>query len=328
MSFKYINPGIPSNFALYAADVSNSEEYSRTGYAFAYPYSNTWENPLIWLEVDQEYTEIYASYDIRVSRITAGTILSRYSTAFIADGSSNREWCLEIAVLRANSTGTNKYGTPYLYYNDTLLSMQSEETTAFNTHVVNTNICNVWIHLKKTNSTTLYVNIFLDGEEVVNRDIEVDSDFSMSRFRFFSAKQQYLSHFIISDSYFSPYEKIIEVPVSSTYSNMSENDGVYTALSTGDYLVQTIDKNSLLSDYAGVTPVTGIAVVGYPCYSDGDIVSISGIEYNGSSFIDPIAKVGEIETDTDSSAAALNSWSLETTIASIDSKQYGWSVVS
>ena len=89
-----------------------------------------------------------------------------------------------------------------------------------------------------------------------------------------------LSNLIISDTPIDAKEHVIALPVKATETDMTANaDGSYTADKAGQYLLQTIDADALLTKYGSETKITGLEFCGNPASCTGsELEKIVGIQ--------------------------------------------------
>ena len=89
-----------------------------------------------------------------------------------------------------------------------------------------------------------------------------------------------LSNLIISDTPIDAKEHVIALPVKATETDMTANaDGSYTADKAGQYLLQTIDADALLTKYGSETKITGLEFCGNPASCTGsELAKLVGIQ--------------------------------------------------
>ena len=89
-----------------------------------------------------------------------------------------------------------------------------------------------------------------------------------------------LSNLIISDTPIDAKEHVIALPVKATETDMTANaDGSYTADKAGQYLLQTIDADALLTKYGSETKITGLEFCGNPAsYTGSELAKLVGIQ--------------------------------------------------
>ena len=147
----------------------------------------------------------------------------------------------------------------------------------------------VWVHFNRGNKISgswqdgyfeLQFNDYYikeTGIEVSNYSAEYhdkNSIFSTSR------RATTIANIIISDTELDKREKIIILPVSIVDTDMTNNnDGSFTATIEDQYILQTIDANSLIREFGGKSEITGINIASIPAYKTSDGLStITGIE--------------------------------------------------
>ncbi len=131
-----------------------------------------------------------------------------------------------------------------------------------------------------------------------------------------------VSNLILSDTAFDARERITAIPLGTPVTDMTDRgDGSYLAESIGQQILQTVDVASLISDYGGSSPVTGIAVAGRPAYRTAD----------GLSTLTGLSKSGGVQTEhgrktlkTSAAAGAIDCHGVNMTIADMVGMQLGW----
>ena len=320
MGFKYINPGVYPFQSSYVTR-STDTRYSKFGLSFTMTNSSYFN----LFSLDEYFEEAYAMFDVYVP--SASSVHSwgiRFSdtadtTARLLIGYSRNS--------RIINKKTSYYPnlTFYSYYNSTqrTMSMATNGYNSLNSLSGNTRHT-VFLHLLNKGIAYMTVN----NNVIVDRSDETHEDTTSSTYccelKFNSLQVQatsgcYLSNFILSDSRITPNETMIEVPISSTSTNMTESSGVYTASSVGKYILQTPNKSSLVSSYPNHR-VTGISTVAQPAYTDGTPTTIAGRESS--------LKHDSTVLTTSNAAGTLSSWKANLPMSQIDSKQYGWEVIA
>lgn len=88
-----------------------------------------------------------------------------------------------------------------------------------------------------------------------------------------------ISNFIISNETIDKEEQVINLPISATDTDMTNNNGIYTANIEDQYILQTIDAASLITKFGAKSEVKKILVVGAPAYKvSGELSTITSIE--------------------------------------------------
>ncbi|MBO6204556.1 MAG: hypothetical protein J6O13_13595, partial [Selenomonas sp.] len=133
----------------------------------------------------------------------------------------------------------------------------------------------------------------------------------------------YLSNIIMSfDEEISLKEKIQAVPLVDAVTDMTaQEDGTYLADTAGQQILQTVDVESLIDKYGGISKVTGIAIGGRPAYRTGeDLTRLTGIsKADGEQ-----AEHGIKKLHTNINMGMADCYSVNTTISDMAGMQLGW----
>lgn len=323
MGFKYINPGLVLNNDT-AFVRSTSTTHTKTGHAFSTTKSYGSIYYLNLLTLDDYYDEIYGMFDIYTPALTGSSNISALATLYL--GSTESDFPRTTIQITDGYSSKNK--TRSLIYNSqsyiTSSSARSISIAYDSTSTSFNKIHTIYFHLKNSILSIIYV----DGVSKVNRVDETGTSTNSSTYclylnynliKFNVNQNLYISNLILSDSRITPNETMVEVPISSTSTNMTESSGVYTASSVGNYLLQTPNKSSLVSSYPNHR-VTGISTVAQPAYTNGTPTTIAGRESS--------LKHDSTVLTTSNAAGALSSWKANLAMSQIDSKQYGWEVIA
>lgn len=137
------------------------------------------------------------------------------------------------------------------------------------------------------------------------------------------ANSIYISELIVSDEEISPKEKIIALPTSETFTNMTAGaSGIYIADAVNQTLLQSVDVTTLIENYGASSAVTGVAVVGNPAYKTATgLAALTGISKIGETVIEH----GTCDLSDDTSASIVDGWATENlSIADLQGMQFGW----
>lgn len=137
------------------------------------------------------------------------------------------------------------------------------------------------------------------------------------------ANSTYISELIVSDEEISPKEKIIALPTSETFTDMTAGaSGIYVANAENQTLLQSVDVATLIENYGASSAVTGIAVVGNPAYKTATgLAALTGISKQGTT----VTEHGTCYLSDDIDAMILDGWATENlTIADLQNMQFGW----
>ena len=136
----------------------------------------------------------------------------------------------------------------------------------------------VWIHFNRGNLTVDEDDdeIFQDGyyemqinDYYVKNDIDIEEYYcSDENFHFRARGATAISNIIVSDEVIERTEKLIELPVDSTDTDMILTaDGAYSATIEDQYILQSINTSNLFNDYGRKPEVKEILLIGNPTYA-------------------------------------------------------------
>ncbi len=135
----------------------------------------------------------------------------------------------------------------------------------------------------------------------------------------------YISNIIARDEAVGKLvERIVPLPVSTTDTDMTESNGIYTANAVGETILQTPDVDNLVQIHGASSVVTGILVVGKPAY-----LSSTGEGLTNLTCIDKtnnvITEHKTFELDTDATKAIADNWRpVNTRLNNLAGMQFGW----
>lgn len=326
MGFKYINPGV-INTAYSYIKRSTSTTHSQFGYSF---YATS---PFPLFTLDQHYDEVYAKFDVYFPSLTSewNFALCFYDTDYgLGNQYTGTRNKLLFSLSRSKRviSGKTSYYPSFNMYSlfdkQRTIGYVSDGYNKLNA-LTGGKYHTFFLHFANKSLTQLYIdgNILVDRADETHEDTNSSTQCAELYFDTLTFNSSttacYISNIIVSDSRITPNEKMIEVPISSTSTNMTESSGVYTASSVGNYLLQTPNKSSLVSSYPNHR-VTGISTVAQPAYTNGTPTTIAGRESS--------LKHDSTVLTTSNVAGALSSWKANFAMSQIDSKQYGWEVIA
>jgi len=131
-----------------------------------------------------------------------------------------------------------------------------------------------------------------------------------------------IAEIILSDTPVGMKEQIAAIPLTNPVTDMVDRgDGTYLAESAGQQILQTVDVASLITNYGGVSPVTGIAIVGKPTYRNGEgITSLVGISKASGTQTEHGTKT----LRTSATAGAADCYTVNMTLSEMVGMQLGW----
>lgn len=310
MSFKYINPGFAKLFDYNPTAVQlETTEKSKTGVAAGITGTNTGIN---WATRHDDFWgrfDVYLPTNVNYSVYfgTPGTTqkftLSFYQSYFM--------------VSQGIETGSVSMGADRGYVSDgTAKSLMGIKPNEINS---------VLIHVHYGTSETAYVDITINNKNFRLTGYEYKNRTDAYNYVILSATNTAapISNIILSDEEISIKEQVALIPVSVTETEMTENDGIYSANAAGQTILQTPNINSLITHYGANSRVTGIALFGVPAYRNGSEPSkLTSISKNNGE----IVEYGEHTLDEDTQAVIFDSRKIETTIGGLNGTQFGWKV--
>ena len=256
MSFRYMNPGLAE-----LLDVSGGTNVTGKQYN---PYGETafWQSsssPAVILP--EVPTEIYIHATIYLDKPQGDYPKCQFlptdnTTGIWLQYSSYRGW--ECDVLFNNSQSGSVVGT----------DSRLEEGK----------LHEIVVYMKAGNSSSGIIAASVNGTEIVRKTgyVPLSRNVKIKC----SSATFLLSNLIISDSPIDAKEHVIALPVKATETDMTANaDGSYTADKAGQYLLQTIDADALLTKYGSETKITGLEFCGNPASCTGsELAKLVGIQ--------------------------------------------------
>lgn len=303
MSFRYLNPGLISLVAENdnAAQTFDAEKiYSKTTLAFSQTDSSKalcYQNLL---------ADAYIKFDF-----------------YRNGGNSSGNFCIKI-------TNANEYG---FYFGKNGICLANNSGTKSDYYSVNNGINKVWGHFHLTgDKATSYIEFKINDSETITREFSSDSwygtafyDNQATKFLLYASAAILFSNIIISDEYIDPKEQIIQLPISSTQTDMAfdTETGIYTATAANQSLLSAVNVNALIEEYGSDSAVTGIALVGNPAYKTAEgLSSLTAISANNSNII---TEHGTYNLSDDTTAAIIDGQILtNTTISDLQGRKFGW----
>lgn len=256
MSFRYMNPGLAE-----LLDVSGGTNVTGKQYN---PYGGTafWQSsdsPAVILpEMPQE---IYI-----------------HATLYLDTSKGNYPKCSFLPT-DARTGVVLEYGGSYRGWECDLWfdNVQNKSVYGENSPLKTGKLHEILIYMKAGTSTGLTV-VSVNGKEVARASGRV---MLTNEVRIICTEACFLlSNLIISDKPIDFREHVIQLPVKATETDMMANeDGSYTADKEGQYLLQSVDTETLLKQYGSNTKITGLEFCGNPVSCTGsELVNIVGIQ--------------------------------------------------
>ena len=254
MSFRYMNPGLAE-----LLDVSGGTNVTGKQYN---PYSETafWQSsssPAVILP--EVPTEIYI-----------------HVTLYLDKPQGDYPKCQFLPT--DNTTGVSFQYSSYSGWSCNAIFNNTQDGSVSETdaHLEEGKLHEVIVYLKGDSNGIIAVSI--NGSEVLRRTgyVPLSQNVKIKC----SSATFLLSNLIISDTPIDAKEHVIALPVKATETDMTANaDGSYTADKAGQYLLQTIDADALLTKYGSETKITGLEFCGNPASCTGsELEKIVGIQ--------------------------------------------------
>lgn len=324
MSFKYINPGYAEFISdKYSSDVTVTSSQSRTGKAFICPrtgslYANDIVNELTAIIPTTSGSEFWAKAEFYLPSTNARTASILFKQNYgsgVQIALSSRYWSLY--------TGGTYTNFSYQDYDELFNSIPLKIDD------INT----IWLHvLLSSDSSVGYVECKINSKywgkyfgNTMENTMPTSSSAYLYKYFVIGAGSSNIcfSNFIISDEEISPYERVLPLAVSNTFTDMASDTGLFVATNASETLLQSVTTNSLVNEYGSDAQVTGIALIGNPAYEVDDVIgSLTAIsKHNGT-----VTEHNKITLLTDSDAMIVSSFTLptDTTVADLADYQFGW----
>ena len=180
----------------------------------------------------------------------------------------------------------------------------------------------------RTNSGKTFVTLNVGSytrKQQLPTNVIFDSSNCSYRFVGATSSMIYISNIIARDEAIGKLtERIVPLPVSTTDTDMTESNGLYTAGAVGESILQTPDVDDLVQTYGASSVVTGILVVGNPAYlsSTGDgLTNLTCIDKTNN----VVTEHKTFELDTNSTKAIADNWRpANTRLNNLAGMQLGW----
>ena len=185
-----------------------------------------------------------------------------------------------------------------------------------------------WMHFKARSASAAdgEYQVYMNGEKIMENTQKYIYMDAISKLVIYATQKYgkcYLSNIIMSfDEEISLKEKIRAVPLGDAVTDMTaQEDGTYLADVAGQQILQTVDVESLIAQYGGISKVTGIAIGGRPAYRTGeDLTRLTGISKAGDEQMEHGTK--KLLTNTD--MGTVDCYSVNANIADLAGMQLGW----
>ena len=316
---RYINPGYAEFLDIDGGTTISDTAYNPThGVAFYQPTNND------GVTLGSTITEIYGKFDF-----------------FLPSSFSNiaSDYFLKVGIYNSGSDGSTagftgfamyKYSTYYLRFRacgsrSGYVKEKSISDSSYSPAVLN-GINHIWFHFKSSTGNGNYdgeYEVYVNGVSVLEGTNNGGYFGDCSKLVIYAANAVTpIAELILSDTAVGNKEQIAAIPLTNPVTDMVDRgDGSYMAESAGQQILQTVDVASLITNFGGVSPVTGIAIVGNPAYRNGEgLTSLIGISKADGTQTEHGAKT----LRTSATAGTVDCYSVNTTIANMTGLQLGW----
>ena len=187
-------------------------------------------------------------------------------------------------------------------------------------------INHIWFHFKSSTGNGNYdgeYEIYVNGVNILEGTNNGGYFGDCAKLVIYAANAvSPIAEIILSDTAVGDKEQIAEIPLTNPVTDMVDRgDGTYLAETAGQQILQTVDVASLISAYGGVSPVTGIAIVGNPAYRTGEgIISLIGLSKVNATQTEHGAKT----LRTSATAGTADCYTVNMTLADMVGMQLGW----
>lgn len=314
MSFRYVNPGyvylLDSNVT---ATQITGNTYSRTGVAF----TQTNLNAGVTIPQFKQGDDFWAKFDVYIS----GNITNKFY-CFVNNVKKNG---FSLAVSNPDNYPLSGNDCSAFYRwngSDSQFSSSHHSQIGVIPNAVNSFV----MHIKHGDSATALIEVFINGNEftsVTSGAMTYSSSYPTKVLLYATDANVKFSNVIFSDTEISPKEQAIALPISATATDMTaDENGMYTAATAGQTLLQTPDITALAQEFSGKSKITGIQVVGNPAYKTSTgLETMIGLSKSGN----VTTEHGSYTLGADSTALVMDGWGLSgVTLNDLPNMQFGW----
>lgn len=311
MAFKYINPGYANLLDTDTGKTVEGTQYSRSGVSFWQPAE---KRGIVLAEAP---TELYGKFDVYLHResdsgkdnFEVGVALAGWHGARISKRYD--DWYVS-GTLHTSSIVRVTGSTDYQNF---------KERSHLKLEDVNT----LYFHVKyKPGTREGSVTLMVNGAELGTGSYEGDGVFQESKVLEIvsTARHGLISNIILSDTVIDPREQVVMLPSMSAETTMADSgDGIYTATSPGQMLLQTVDTAALAVTYGEESQVTGIALVGNPAYRTAEgLCTLTALEKNGET----VTEYGKHILKGQPTGGIVDSRAVSLRLAELTGRKFGW----
>ena len=311
MAFKYINPGYANLLDTGTGTAVEGTQYSRSGISFWQPKK---ERGIVLAEAP---TELYGKFDVYLHRESDS-------------GKDNFEVRVALAGwhgARISKRYDDWYVSGTLHTSSIVSVTGSTDYQNFKkrSHLKLEDVNTLYFHVKyKPGTREGSVTLMVNGAEIGTGSYEGDGVFQESKVLEIvsTARHGLISNIILSDREIDPREQVILLPSTTVETTMEDSgNGMYTATSPGQMLLQTVDTAALAVTYGEESQVTGIALVGNPAYRTAEgLCTLTALEKNGET----VTEYGKHVLKGQPTGGIVDSRAVSLRLAELTGRKFGW----
>ena len=311
MAFKYINPGYANLLDTDTGKTVEGEKYSKSGVSFWQPAEKR------GIVLAEAVTELYGKFDVYLHHESNSSI-DDVDIRILADGRHGAgvqknygDWILCGYISHSAEIYIRKYA-------------DAPEAFKAATHLKLENINTVYFHIKQDAGTKKgEINLWVNGVKIGTEQRD-NVDLRNSKMIEIVSTKKYglLSNIILSDTVIDPREQVILLPSTTVETTMEDSgNGMYTATSPGQMLLQTVDTAPLAATYGEESQVTGIALVGNPAYRTAEgLCALTALEKNGET----VTEYGRHVLKEQPPGGIVDSRAVSLRLAELTGRKFGW----
>ena len=311
MAFKYINPGYVNLLDTGTGTAVEGAQYSRSGVSFWQPAEKR------GIVLAEAVTELYGKFDVYLHRESDS-------------GKDNFEVRVALAGwhgARISKRYDDWYVSGTLHASSIVRVTGSTDYQNFKerSHLKLEDVNTLYFHVKyKPGTREGSVTLIVNGAELGTGSYEGDGVFQESKVLEIvsTARHGLISNIILSDTVIDPREQVILLPSTTVETTMEDSgNGMYTATSPGQMLLQTVDTAALAVTYGEESQVTGIALVGNPAYRTAEgLCALTALEKNGET----VTEYGRHVLKEQPPGGIVDSRAVSLRLAELTGRKFGW----
>ena len=311
MAFKYINPGYANLLDTGTGTAVEGAQYSRSGVSFWQPKEKC------GIVLAEAVTELYGKFDVYLHRESDS-------------GKDNFEVRVALAGwhgVRISKRYDDWYVSGILHLSSVISATGSTDYLSFKkrSHLKLEDVNTFYFHVKyKPDTREGSVSLLVNGAELGTSSYEGGAVFQESKLLEIvsTARHGLISNIILSDREIDPREQVVMLPSMIAETTMTNSgDGIYTATTAGQTLLQTADTTALAAAYGEESQVAGIALVGNPAYRTAEgLCALTALEKNGET----VTEYGRHVLEGSSSSGIVDSRAVSLRLAELTGRKFGW----